>query len=616
MMRAAKRVGVVLCYNQEELVVDAIASLLNQSVTLDLIIVSDDASSDRTVVNIQTKFGRELESCRVLLNTNDQNLGFIAHLNKVIGTYIGRDDLVFYNAGDDTSEPNRVGEFICAYERLGAPEFFLGHSLVAADRGNGTEILVPPIVSIGNSRDLQLIASAYHIGASQVFTGNLFLDYGGILFNDCYEDLVLGYRALLKNAYFFVPLPLVNYKLGGISGWRNNTLEKKRARFKSTLLQRSVDSIISGNDLNLQIITDCYRQYGFDGLTYPDRVQVYKPVKNSEGGYVYSVSDTFCRLANVIDTVDVTVHNIRSCMSAGAVESCVWWLPLGQLSPEFIAALTSNIEGIKNKVTVVDVGVLQGGPGAGDVNIDFDLLDTLMGNLERGVIHCSCPNVGARLIARYGSGRVTYLHPLHDVDGADPSCPHSLAISTKGLIVTTCHGHRGVAEVVNALESMSTSGELMEPIKLELFNPGNVDIKNTDRMPTLTYVDKLTPGDIDRYGFIIILNNCDVVCTGFLNLWWSLAAKYAVPAFISGPGSREGLFQHGNTGLVVDDHEQHWIVVFRLLQSNVSAINEVSIRAREFVYFEASIQKKMRSIVDYFGGLLGKSNFFDKFLPL
>ena len=101
---------VLLTYNQEAYVQEALQSLLSQDYDDLEIVVSDDASTDGTWQVIQQKFVEYTGHKRVVLNRNERNLGIVGNYFKAFSVATG--DVIFTAAGDDVSLPNRCSACI------------------------------------------------------------------------------------------------------------------------------------------------------------------------------------------------------------------------------------------------------------------------------------------------------------------------------------------------------------------------------------------------------------------------------------------------------------------------------------------------------------------------
>jgi glycosyltransferase involved in cell wall biosynthesis len=88
-------------YNCEETITPAVRSILDQSFTDFEFIIVDDGCTDLTIAHI-----KELEDSRIIILSNEENIGLTRSLNKAVtratGQYIARQD------ADDISMPGRL----------------------------------------------------------------------------------------------------------------------------------------------------------------------------------------------------------------------------------------------------------------------------------------------------------------------------------------------------------------------------------------------------------------------------------------------------------------------------------------------------------------------------
>lgn len=208
----------LLTYNQEPYVAAAVQALLAQNCEPVDILISDDASTDGTAKAIEAALSGYSGPHRVRVNQNPHNLGIARHINRcmeMIGT-----DIVIAAAGDDISMPDRVARTLDAFRRTDA---LLVHSRVEQIGPDG-EVLsgAYPQDSALFLRSTALrraaVSMALYIGATGAWHRALYDRYGPIRNPDCYEDLILGFRAALEGRIAFVDPPLVRYRIGlGVS---------------------------------------------------------------------------------------------------------------------------------------------------------------------------------------------------------------------------------------------------------------------------------------------------------------------------------------------------------------------------------------------------------------
>lgn len=614
-----RRVGLVMTYNQRETCIEAINSLLVQTLALDLIIVSDDCSTDGTYGVITDHFSKNGKPSNVELYQSEKNLGFIPHFNALLKNHCRDDDLIFYNAGDDISETSRVEEFYGEYIAKGKPRHFLGHSYVTSFGSGTEEILVPPIESIKENRELCLIASAYHIGASQVFTGALFFDFGPILYDDCYEDLTLGYRALLKNAYHFVPKALLRYRVGGLSSWQKNPLEKKRSRLKSTLTQRAVDSMRSGDFEAQTIIQDCYRQYGFTLSKSQDLLEVIIINSNSASACpsTYTISDYFNILDNVCRPQHRTVSSFKlhKTQNHSFGQTALLWIVVPGLSSADLLAIYEVTKENPEQKLVLDIG-LHSPPESMIHRKRYNkIFELFLNTFPFASIHISNSATLVSPLSPNHANRTTYLKPLQSIDGPDPAA--NVCRSRRGLIVA-CDDSELVHRTLSlAYESIRiNAGDMIE---LDTYAHAAHSLFSEKNLQTPIFrnghelIDNVF---MEQYSFLILLSGRRVLEPDVITHWWSVASSRCLPTFMNKESEGIVNLSHGESCLFVDNAKSAWNVAADLIRSSYPALLNIAKEARRRAYFGCSVQKNISQISSILELAVGRKCRFDKFLPL
>ena len=97
---------VLLSFNQETFIEQAVAAALEQTYPNLEIIFSDDASSDQTFSLMKQVVENYKGNHEVHLNCNSTNMGLADHLNKLSG--LTRGEFIVLAAGDDVSLPHRT----------------------------------------------------------------------------------------------------------------------------------------------------------------------------------------------------------------------------------------------------------------------------------------------------------------------------------------------------------------------------------------------------------------------------------------------------------------------------------------------------------------------------
>ena len=205
---------VLLSYNQEKFVKEALISILNQDTDDIEVIVSDDCSSDTTwdvILDVAKSYGG---SKKLILSRNPSNLGIVDNYAHAFKKSSG--DLIFMAAGDDVSMPDRCSKCI---------EFWIDsnrrHDLVAADALDMA--LDGKIIGPKYSSDLEnwtvekwFQRRSFFFGASHMVTRRL-LELGPLNNQLPYEDQCLVFRAILMGGAARLPHPLVKHRRGGMT---------------------------------------------------------------------------------------------------------------------------------------------------------------------------------------------------------------------------------------------------------------------------------------------------------------------------------------------------------------------------------------------------------------
>lgn len=231
----------LFAYNQEQFIAEAVNSALAQDYENLEIILSDDASRDRTYSIMEDLASRYMGPHSVRLLRNEKNLGLINHVNKAMRLFSG--DLLVLAAGDDISHSNRTTKLVEEYLDNGKP--LLLHSKATAidltGHATGEEEPAPALrkqLSVSEAA----VARGIYLGASGVWARLLIEKYGPIMHLDAHEDAVMGFRALLENSIHYIDKPLLSYRIGnGMSHAKIKVGEEARtSRIKDLVTQLNI----------------------------------------------------------------------------------------------------------------------------------------------------------------------------------------------------------------------------------------------------------------------------------------------------------------------------------------------------------------------------------------
>lgn len=202
----------LIAYQQERFIRAAVASAFAQTYSPLEIILSDDASPDRTFAILQEMAATYRGPHRIVLNRNEPNRGLTGNVNRIMELAHG--ELVFLAAGDDVSLPDRVRLTVEEWIRRGRPRGSLSTSFSEIDEtGQPLAATVPKPASPSSS--LTAWIRAPHVlvnGASHAFHPDLFRVFGPLAESRLSEDNPLAVRALALDGLFFLDVPLVKYR--------------------------------------------------------------------------------------------------------------------------------------------------------------------------------------------------------------------------------------------------------------------------------------------------------------------------------------------------------------------------------------------------------------------
>jgi glycosyltransferase involved in cell wall biosynthesis len=245
---------VLLTYNQEAFVKEALQSLLDQDYDNLEIVVSDDGSKDGTWAVVEALAKAYAGSKKIILNRNPMNLGLVGNYTKAFQLSTG--DLIFTAAGDDISLASRCSACIAYWQT-----FDKKPDLVAAD---GYDMALDGHY-LGDKKTDELgawdltrwgVKRPFIFGASHMMTRRL-IAFSHINPNLMYEDQCFLFRALVMNGAVRLAQPLVKHRRGGVSQQaKNYNYVAKRKK----MIDSAKDGILESH----QMMSDAL-QFGLKG---------------------------------------------------------------------------------------------------------------------------------------------------------------------------------------------------------------------------------------------------------------------------------------------------------------------------------------------------------------
>lgn len=206
----------LIAYQQQNTVAEAVASALSQTYSPLEIILSDDASSDGTFAAMQAAVAGYTGPHRIVLNRNPANLGIGAHLSHLVG--LSKGEMLFVAAGDDVSLPQRCERVMQAWRVSNQRLDLIASALIDIDEAGHTGAVIMPsdLATYQNAADW-LARPPFVVGAAQAWTRRVFERFGPLPAGVVAEDLVMVLRAVMSGGALTLAEPLVRYRRGGLS---------------------------------------------------------------------------------------------------------------------------------------------------------------------------------------------------------------------------------------------------------------------------------------------------------------------------------------------------------------------------------------------------------------
>ena len=209
---------ILLTYNQEKFVEEAVRSALLQIYQPLEIIISDDASTDRTCEKARAVIGEYKGPHSVIGSVNSRNMGTNAHLNSAVKKAKG--EFLIVAAGDDVSLPGRVEKLVKQWQS-GASGVFSNATIIDA-QGNAKDIFVRQgYKHMRGWREMVIAGTHGAWGCTLSWEKRVFESFGDMPEDIMGEDAVIPFRCGLLRGLGYVDEPLVRYRDhgGNISFW-------------------------------------------------------------------------------------------------------------------------------------------------------------------------------------------------------------------------------------------------------------------------------------------------------------------------------------------------------------------------------------------------------------
>jgi glycosyltransferase involved in cell wall biosynthesis len=209
----------LIAFNQQDVVQDAVRSVLAQSYSPLEILISDDCSTDATFDVIQRVVQDYHGEHTVILNRNPSNEGISGHLSTLASMSTG--ELLVVAAGDDIAMPDRCARLVDRWLEHDRVPDLIASDLVGIDwAGRQLGYIEPTRLDGYRSFDDWAGRRPFVVGAAHAWSRRLFEQFGGMERGAMAEDQIMVFRAIVSGGAVNLCEPLVRYRHGGLSAKR------------------------------------------------------------------------------------------------------------------------------------------------------------------------------------------------------------------------------------------------------------------------------------------------------------------------------------------------------------------------------------------------------------
>ena len=225
---------VVVSYNQEAFIREAVRSAFAQTYSPLEIVLSDDGSADRTFEIMQEEAAAYRGPHNVVLNRNAPNVGVAQHYNRAAALATG--EIIVVQDGDDISLPERAAKFALAFQEPTPVDMVCSNVVMIDKTGAALPPRERPPVAPLSLEAAVALGSISALGCAAGYARSLWTRYGPIDAEVLQEDVVLPFRALLERGIRVVDEPLVKYRIhddnlfGGRSSPKTRAARRRWAR--------------------------------------------------------------------------------------------------------------------------------------------------------------------------------------------------------------------------------------------------------------------------------------------------------------------------------------------------------------------------------------------------
>ncbi|MDD2580813.1 MAG: glycosyltransferase [Desulfuromonadaceae bacterium] len=264
---------VLVTYNHEAFIREAVEGALAQTYSPLEIIISDDSSSDETFPIIEKVVKDYFGPHIIKLNRNEKNLGIALHASQLYEMAQG--DIVIYAEGDDISLPDRTSKVVEAFTSGGdnPPSMVISNAIKIDGYGTELDLLTDGMNTVVWDKSINPLTNELSIvnGCTRNLHRSLIDAFPPMDSKIISGDVTSMQRAYLLNGVMYIPDVLVKYRIwtGGLSQLldksKNNYIQhnikwckERLLRFEQLLKDLSHVNYINSED----VLRTMYRDRG------------------------------------------------------------------------------------------------------------------------------------------------------------------------------------------------------------------------------------------------------------------------------------------------------------------------------------------------------------------